>query len=351
MKTLESLVTRMASSEEGIRDVYKEGRICTLHQRRYTLDQCFVEGGFGTVYLALPFNSESAVAVKILHNNPNTYWLSSLKLYKELPALDCIPSLVDYGVCDGGSGEYAVITEYIDGFDLFDIIDSIKLTFDDVTDILEASLESLQMLQDAGLIHRDIKLENIMIDKSGRLKYVDLDFLTNDSLIASEWENERKVFGTEQYASPERFLGINVFASDVYSLGITMREVYDKVKVHTPSNIHNQKNISYVNEIIEKMCRINYLSRYQCAREALDDLRTKKAYVFKESEDEKITIDPFVNVMNPIINVMKNTTIPILSGVAAYFAFRQELYEVAGVACVFGSGLTYLQIRKNLCRE
>lgn len=160
--------------------------------------------------------------------------------------------------------KYVYIYEYIEGEKLFTYLDSEKLNNKKLNSIIFQLLKGLKTLHDNNIIHRDLKLENVMIKNDGTIKIIDYDMacvLKKKNII------ERKNIGTVRYLSPESFLlGKYSKKSDVWNLGVLLYTLIAKKypnntelkKAESISNIKNIKDIykelklEYIKKIIEK---------------------------------------------------------------------------------------------------
>ena len=177
--------------------------------------------------------------------------------------------------------------EYIDGITLKDYIDSERvLNWKDAVHFIIQILRALQMAHNRGIVHRDIKPQNIMISKDGKVKVTDFGIAkaTSSNTISTN------VMGSVHYTSPEQARGgYSDAKSDIYSLGIVMYELITGILPfngespiaiaikHMQSKPVSPKefNISIplaVESIILKAMSKEQSLRYQSAEEMLADL-------------------------------------------------------------------------------
>lgn len=194
---------------------------------RYQLEQKLGEGGMARVYLGRDLRLNRRVAVKVLHSHyasdPN--FLSRFHHEAQAAANLRHPGIVDvYDVGQDGDMQY-IVMEYVEGSDLKSaILQQNMLPIDRAVAIAEAVAEGLDAAHQAGLVHRDIKPQNIMIGPSDRVKIT--DFGIAKSQLSTAMTETGITFGTADYISPEQARGQSAtYSSDLYSLGVTLYEM------------------------------------------------------------------------------------------------------------------------------
>ncbi|MDB9445048.1 serine/threonine-protein kinase [Anabaena sp. CS-542/02] len=207
----------------------------TLLNNRYQVIQVLGAGGFGETSLAkdthLP--SQRRCVIKQLKPtviNPNNHKMITQRFEREAATLeilgkgsDQIPELYAY-FCE--HGEFYLVQEWIQGQTLIDIVESQGCqTESNVREILLSLLSILIYVHSQGIIHRDIKPDNIIL-RSRDNKPVLIDFgavkETVRSVASSPHPGSRSmVIGTPGYMPTEQAIGRPVYASDIYSLGLT----------------------------------------------------------------------------------------------------------------------------------
>ena len=187
------------------------------------------QGGFGRTFLArdehAPGEHHCVIKQLFWRNNPP---LASVELeqrfYQEAQRLQTlgghpqIPQLLDYG--QDANGHYLVQT-FVAGSTLEQLLQR-QGSFGEaeIRHLLHQLLPVLQFIHEAQLIHRDIKPANIIRDAATH-RYVLVDFGASKLLSSETLKNTGTVIGSAGYVSPEQAVGKAVFASDLYSLGIT----------------------------------------------------------------------------------------------------------------------------------
>jgi serine/threonine protein kinase len=118
------------------------------------------------------------------------------------------------------SEAYYVVMERVAGLDLFEVLRIERLPFEEVRVVLRQLLSALAVLHSRGLIHKDLKLENVMLTtgdngEARRVKLIDFDTLTPWSPVVA-----RDVLGSDQYIAPEAYAGWYSPASDMFAVGV-----------------------------------------------------------------------------------------------------------------------------------
>jgi tRNA A-37 threonylcarbamoyl transferase component Bud32 len=199
----------------------------TLLSGRYRLDAQIGAGGMSTVYRAFDTTLERTVAVKLMHREIATDSDQLERFRREARAVAQFSHPHIVGVIDAGEddGRPYIVFEYVEGETLKDRIRRSGML--PVDESLAYAIEITRALGAAhahGIVHRDIKPQNVLIDEEGMAKVTDFGIarsLDEDGLTA-----DGRVLGTTDYVSPEQALGHAVNGqSDIYSLGIVLYEM------------------------------------------------------------------------------------------------------------------------------
>lgn len=225
--------------------------------KNYTVERKLASGKYGTVYLVRFDNKRMVLKeVDIKHSNLIKSECDILRILKP----KCSPYFICLEHCDESRGE--IFLEYLDDyFDLFDVIYSnhpIPLSGEIIYTIAQNIIEAVKYLHALGVVHRDIKLENIMVNiKTGDIKLIDFGFSCDEKNCVIQWA------GTENYTAPELKWPINqktvdnfklLKAMDIWSLGITLLvllcadiEPLALKSLHYPITTHDINNALNVN--------------------------------------------------------------------------------------------------------
>ena len=198
---------------------------------RYRLEARLGEGGMGIVYRARHVLIDRIVALKLIRPDLRSETHLRAWMLREARAANRVDHAHIVEIHDVGEtedGELYLVMEYLVGTSLSSEIAKGQLPIIRAVDILEQMCAALSRAHDLGVVHRDLKSDNIMLTvRGGRHDFVKiLDFglaaLARDPRLAPKGA----VFGTPEYMSPEQAKGEDATAlSDLYSLGILFFEM------------------------------------------------------------------------------------------------------------------------------
>jgi serine/threonine-protein kinase len=195
---------------------------------RYELEQLLGQGGMAQVYRARDRVLDRPVAVKLLRPEYANDATFVARFQREARAAANLvhPNIVAvYDVGQDGNQHY-IVMEYIAGRTLKEFIrERAPLPVDLALRIAEEVCTALEYAHRHGLIHRDIKPQNILLDEEGEVVKV-ADFGIAKSRLDPESTADRLALGTVKYISPEQARGVEVVPqSDLYSLGVVLYEM------------------------------------------------------------------------------------------------------------------------------
>ncbi|MCO4251038.1 Stk1 family PASTA domain-containing Ser/Thr kinase [Pseudarthrobacter raffinosi] len=197
----------------------------TLVDNRYAVRSKLARGGMSTVYLATDLRLERDVALKVLHPHLATDETFLDRLGREAKAAAKLSHAHVVGVLDqGNDGQTAyLVMEHIKGHTLRDVIRSKgALPPRLALALIDPVVQGLGAAHAAGLIHRDVKPENVLIADDGRIKIGDFGLARAVTTSTSTGT----LIGTVGYLSPELVLGKQADTrSDIYSVGIMLYEM------------------------------------------------------------------------------------------------------------------------------
>jgi len=251
-------------------------------------------GAMAVVYKAKQLSLDRTVAVKVL---PKKFVQKSdyvERFYKEgrLAAKmnhNNIVQAIDVGEV---GGLYYFVMEYVEGKTLYDDLAKGKV-FDEreAIDVIIQVAKALAHAHAQGLIHRDVKPKNIMINKDGVVKLADMGLARETSDIKAAKHEQGKAFGTPYYIAPEQIRGeVDIDGrADIYSLGGTLfHMVAGRVpyEASTPSEVMkkhlkeplvppdhiNTALTTGISEVIEVMMAKDRKERYSTMQEVITDL-------------------------------------------------------------------------------
>ena len=274
---------------------------------RYEIIELIGSGGMANVYKALCHRLNRYDAVKIMRDETaaNTELRRRFRAESQAVAMLSHPNIVSvYDVSHNDDVEY-IVMELIDGITLKQYLQ--KKSVLDPAEVLDFTIQTAKALEHAhskGIIHRDIKPQNIMLLKDGMIKVADFGIASLENTVE---ENNGETVGSVHYIAPEQARGEAPDArSDIYSLGIVMYEILTgrlpyvgnsdvevAVKHMNTDPVTPRDIVPSIPEELERIClkamNSNIDERYQTASEMLADLEQYKAqslaaHVLEDSE-------------------------------------------------------------------
>jgi beta-lactam-binding protein with PASTA domain/tRNA A-37 threonylcarbamoyl transferase component Bud32 len=199
-----------------------------LLEGRYAVESFIAHGGMATVYLATDTRLDRRVAVKVMHahlsDDPNTV----ARFEREARAAARLSSPEIVAIYDQGtdSGRAFLVMEYVPGVNLRHVIrDRGRLNPGEALAVMDHVVSALATAHLAGLVHRDVKPENVLVTADGRVKLADFG-LARAVAGSTVTTTGSVLLGTAAYLSPEQFLhGTADARSDVYSAGVLLFEL------------------------------------------------------------------------------------------------------------------------------
>ncbi len=309
---------------------------------RYEIIELIGSGGMANVYKALCHRLNRYDAVKIMRDDTaaNTELRRRFRAESQAVAMLSHPNIVSvYDVSHSDDIEY-IVMELIDGITLKQYLQ--KKSVLDPSEVLNFSIQIAKALEHAhskGIIHRDIKPQNIMLLKDGMIKVADFGIASLESDIE---ENNGETVGSVHYIAPEQARGQAPDArSDIYSLGIVMYEMLTgklpyvgasdvevAVKHMNTDPVSPRDIVPDIPEELERICLkamdsdIN--ERYQTAGELLNELEQYKtqslaAHVLEDSE--AVLIDSDEQPRRRAQRSRRSRKIALSSGILAVLLF------------------------------
>jgi len=194
---------------------------------RYILDERIGIGGYGEVWRATDTVLSRPVALKLLHQRHAEQAETVARFRSEAQhaaalSHENIAQVYDYGEAAGGQPPYLVM-ELVTGASLETLLEDGPLDATRTMDIVAQAAAGLQTAHAAGMIHRDVKPGNLLLDQSGTVKITDFGLAHTVGSVSVTASGE--LVGTPGYLAPERAVGDGAGpASDLYSLGIVAYE-------------------------------------------------------------------------------------------------------------------------------
>ncbi len=295
-------------------------------------------GGMGEVYLAEDMKLGRKVALKILSDEFTTNRDRLSRFEQEACAASALnhPNILTIHEVGVDDGRHFMATEYIDGITLRRKIGGTPLETREILDISIQVASALEEAHAAGIVHRDIKPDNIMIRRNGYAKVLDFGLakLTENSPDRTPSDGEAStrvlvqtdagvVMGTSHYMSPEQARGKPMDArTDIWSLGVV---IFEMIAGRPPFEGETSTDIivaitqkeppplarfapgvpAELDWIVTKALRKDRDERYQTTKELLTDLRRLKQRLEFEAELERSSTPD-----SPAISGQRSGTVP-----------------------------------------
>ncbi len=288
-----------------------------LIQDRYRALRIIGQGGFGKTFLAQDEGKPSkpkCVIKQFIYDDPATLREAQRLFEQEAVRLDDlgkhpqIPEL--FAHCEWEGRQY-LVQEFIDGENLLQELNgSGRFSEAKIKDLLLDLLPVLQFIHAGQVIHRDIKPENIIRRRSdGRLVLV--DFGAAKMASQAVLQKTGTTIGSAGYAAPEQAFGKAIFASDIYSLGVSCLHLItdvDPLTMYDPVEgfvwrdfLQNRKVGNWLDDILDKMTQPNVKHRYQSVSEILQMLQPSLLSAHPQASQSKL-VTPTVGLSSPISN-------------------------------------------------
>ena len=258
---------------------------------RYEILKMLGEGGMGTVYKAKDRELDRLVALKVIRpeyaNHPETIrrFKQELILARQVTHRNVI-RIFDLGIADS----FKFITmDYVEGRDLSKILsDKGKFSVSDGCEIVRQICSGLEAAHSEGVVHRDLKPQNIMLDAQGRVFLMDFGLARSMELVGMT--RTGALIGTPTYMSPEQARGEKAdVRTDVFALGVIFYELLTGKRPYkdepmmatlvrrtkelaTPPSQVDSSIPEPISDIVMKCLQIKTDLRYQSAEEILRDL-------------------------------------------------------------------------------
>jgi eukaryotic-like serine/threonine-protein kinase len=274
---------------------------------RYEILTHLGSGGMGEVYLARDSRLERKIAIKLLPAEFTRDQARLLRFETEAKAASGLnhPNIITIHEIGESSSRHFITTEFIEGRTLRQVIAAGKLPALPAIDIGSQIASALAAAHQAGIIHRDVKPENVMIRPDGIVKVLDFGLAKLTERCAPESDSEAPtaalintepgmILGTATYMSPEQVRALRVDArTDIFSLGVVMFEMLTgrtpfegSTSVDVMSQVLNKDPgplSSYTSgvplelqRIVNKSLRKDREERYQTVKDLLLDLKSLK---------------------------------------------------------------------------
>ena len=271
----------------------RAGRLAprTMLGKRYEIVQLLGQGGMGAVYKAMDREVERMVALKIIRPELAVREEILARFKQELILARRITHKNVIRIFDLGEAEGLkfITMEFIEGKDLSALIkEKGRLSFEEGADIMAQTCTALDAAHAEGVVHRDLKPQNIMVDKNGRV--IVMDFGIARTVEQGGLTHTGALVGTPDYMSPEQVMGEKVdVRSDLFTLGIIFYQLlvgqlpykadtmqgamYKRTREVSPAPQSVDANVPLLlSDIAAKCLQLDPRQRYQTALEIRQDI-------------------------------------------------------------------------------
>jgi len=266
---------------------------------RYLVGDVIGSGGMAIVYKGHDIRSGRNVAIKFLRSEFNADQEFLLRFEREAQAASLISheNLIDVYDVGEEDGMHFIVLEYVDGLTLRELIQR-QGALDNYTaiSIARQMCQALTLVHGAKIIHRDIKSQNILLDRKGIAKLADFGIARGADSDTITQANEKGILGSVHYFSPEQAKGERATqSSDLYSMGVVLFEMltgrvpFDgdsavSIALHHLSSLVpsvcaiNPRVTTALDEIVHKAMEKDPARRYQDAQDFYRDLGLALVY-------------------------------------------------------------------------
>ena len=260
---------------------------------RYKIKSHIGTGGMATVYLAQDLILERPVAVKVLRLDFHTNEAAMRRFQREAQSATQLvhPNIVSVYDVGEEDGTNYIVMEYVEGTDLKEYIrERGPLPPREAVRIMTQIVSAIELAHQNRIIHRDIKPQNILIDREGNVKITDFGIAI--ALSETSLTQTNTLLGSVHYLSPEQARGgMATIRSDIYALGIVLYELLvGEVPFEGESAVsialkHFQEPLPRISQmlptvpqslenVVLKATAKEPLDRYSSCGEMLEDLQT-----------------------------------------------------------------------------
>jgi serine/threonine protein kinase/Flp pilus assembly protein TadD len=252
------------------------------------------EGGMGVVYKAKDVKLDRVVAIKFLPQHLTTDGVEKERFVHEAKAASALnhTNVTTIYEIDEFEGQTFIVMEYCEGETLRQVIQKETLSIRKVLDIAVQICEGLAIAHEKGIVHRDIKSDNIMLTPRGQVKIMDFGLAKLKG--ATKLTQSRSTLGTASYMSPEQAQREEVdHRSDIFSFGVVLYELltgqlpfqgdHEAAVLHAiiseepqPVARFNNKVSAKLQDMVDKALAKEKEERYQHIDDVLADLRREK---------------------------------------------------------------------------
>ncbi len=297
---------------------------------KYEILKPLGSGGFSTVYLASDTNIKKKFALKVPHRQDLDFGeqLQESRLHAKLKHVN----VVEIFTAEKQKGVFFIVMEYVQGKTLEQLIATNGVVeLEQALNYACQICEAVDHAHGQGVLHRDLRPGNVLISVRGRAKVA--DFGTSRYLDVAA--HGTTLIGSPPYMAPEQFNGKAVFASDVYSLGITIYQMLTGMLPYeaptladleklmngtlvTAPRLKNRNIPIRISDIVMRAMAPHIANRYQRVSHLLDALLAERQPASRSAgrrkrpaSDADLTTESVATHTTPTLNLCPNCNKPL----------------------------------------
>lgn len=212
---------------------------------KYKIERKIGEGGMGIVYEAIDQSLERTVAIKKMNDEIKVNDREKQRFLEEARTVAMLhhPNIVEIHTIFEEDDNIYLVFEHVNGVTLDKMLDKeVRLPFAKARAIFDDAARALSYAHSKNVVHRDMKLSNIMISAEGEVKVMDFGLARHAyEALARSSSSRGEVVGSPAYMAPEQDLGVSSKESDIYALGVCLYEALTGGLPFKGPDFHRQK--------------------------------------------------------------------------------------------------------------
>lgn len=210
---------------------------------KYKIERKLGEGAMGVVYEATDQSLGRKVAIKKMSDEIKVNEREKQRFLDEARTVALLhhPGIVEIHTIFEEEDNIYLVFEYVDGQTLDRVLDQeARIPFERARELFGEVAGALSYAHSKSVVHRDLKLSNMMLSTEGAVKVMDFGLARHALESAARFSN-KEVVGSPAYMAPEQELGVSSVESDIYSLGVCLYECLSGVLPFQGPDFHQQK--------------------------------------------------------------------------------------------------------------